>query len=72
MTSRNFEIFNITKHNKKLKKNYSFVSVLLNMLIGQYCLPNKQHSTMPTILASMELRTKSLIPSLCKPLRKEN
>ena len=53
MTSRNFEIFDITKHNKKLSfraaKHVSW-SIL--------CLPNKQHSTMPRIPASMELRTK--------------
>ena len=60
MTSHNFEIFNITKHNKKFKKKklFSCFRAAKHVSWSILCLPNKQHSTMPRIPASMELRTK--------------
>ena len=59
MTSRNFEIFDITKHNKKLRKKlFSCFRAAKHVSWSILCLPNKQHSTMPRIPASMELRTK--------------
>ena len=57
MTSRNFEIFDITKHNKKLRRK-KILRAAKHVNWSILCLPNKQHSTMPRIPASMELRTK--------------
>ena len=59
MTSRNFEFFDITKYNKELRKKlFSCFRAAEHVSWSILCLPNKQHSTMPRIPASMELRTK--------------
>ena len=57
MTSSNFEILDITKHNKKLRRK-KILRAAKHVSWSILCLPNKQHSTMPRIPASMELRTK--------------